>query len=169
MVFGSVSFWCVRCLRYTACPEGVPSRSTRLATEQDLRKGPQLAGGRSPHFEEARRQIVGRRACVRRAGCFHRGTLSVDRKAHRKEPLCSTGLSHGASCRSHFRIRKSWTQQGWRKNDQVRGATILNARLSLSPSSSSAVCRLLAWKHSIGERESSSRARSIMSLFRPLT
>ena len=68
MVFGSVSFWCVRCLRYTACPEGVPSRSTRLATEQDLRKGPQLAGGRSPHFEEARRQIVGRRACVRRAG-----------------------------------------------------------------------------------------------------
>jgi hypothetical protein len=36
--------------------------------------------------------ILGRRACVRRAGCFKRGTLNADRKANRKGAALFNGL-----------------------------------------------------------------------------
>jgi hypothetical protein len=75
------------------CPEGVPSRPTPSATEQNLRKGTQTRyGDRSPHLEEARSGFwEGERASEGR-GCFERGTLNADRKANRKGAVLFNGL-----------------------------------------------------------------------------
>jgi len=68
-----------------ACPEGMPSRPTPSATEQNLRKGTQTCyGDRSPHLAEARSGFWERERASEGRGCLERGTLNADRKAHRK-------------------------------------------------------------------------------------
>jgi hypothetical protein len=70
MVFGFVSFGCVRCLRYTL-PNGCAVATHSLGEWRESAEGvPDLLWGRSPHLEEALERILGRRACVRRAWVY---------------------------------------------------------------------------------------------------
>ena len=88
-------FWVCPLSAVHACPEGVPSpSSSRGEWTESVEGDPNLLWGRSPHLEEARERIPGRRACVRRAG------LHVARHAERqterqtgREPICSMDLS----------------------------------------------------------------------------
>ena len=68
MVFGSISF--VRWMRLHACPTGVPSRPLPRRLDRICGRGPTLALGQESAPCRGAQRILGRRACVRRAGVF---------------------------------------------------------------------------------------------------
>src|SRR5271163_1939787 len=89
-------FWLCPLSAVHACPEGVPSPSSSQGEWRESVEGdPNLLWGRSPHLEGARERIPGRRACVRRAGCTWRGTLTARQKGKPEGSLPVQWISRG--------------------------------------------------------------------------
>src|SRR5271170_947008 len=94
MVLGSVSFGCVRCLRYMLARRVCRRQLLPRRVDGICGRGPKLALGEESAPRRGAKRIPGRRACVRRAG------LQVARHAEReterqtgREPTCSIDLS----------------------------------------------------------------------------
>jgi hypothetical protein len=90
-------FWLCPLSAVHACPEGVPSPSSSIGEWTESVEGaPNLLWGRSPHLAEARKRILGRRACVRRAGLHvASGTLNARQKGKPEGSLSVQWISHG--------------------------------------------------------------------------
>jgi len=68
MVFGSVCFWFVRCLRYMLAQRVCRRDPLPRRLDGICGRGPQLAWGQESAPQRGAKRITGRRACVRRAG-----------------------------------------------------------------------------------------------------
>ena len=116
------------------CPEGVPSpSSSRGEWTESVEGDPNLLWGRSPHLEEARERILGRRACVRRAG------LHVARHAERqterqtgREPACSMDLSWHEIAKRLIRTTVSPLKSRGRTRRELTGPKFYRTAQSLA-------------------------------------
>src|SRR5271155_3579118 len=94
MVLCSVSFGCVRCLRYTLARRVCRRQPPPEASGWNLWKGTQTRFGRSPHLEEAQSGFgEGERAFEGRRCTWARHAERGTERQTRREPTCSTGLS----------------------------------------------------------------------------
>src|SRR5271163_3840111 len=99
MVLGSVSFGCVRCLRYMLAQRVCRRQAPPEASERNLWKGTQTCFGGGVHtsqrcesgFWEGERASEGR-------GCTWRGTLNARQKGKPEESLPVQLISHGTRC-----------------------------------------------------------------------
>src|SRR5271163_2160622 len=131
MVLGSVSFGCVRCLRYMLARRVCRLQLLPRRVDGICGRGPKLALGEESAPRRGAKRIPGRIACVRRAG------LQVARHAEReterqtgREPTCSIDLSWHeiAESRSGQRCRP-WNPEA-RTTRQVRHEALPHGPIS---------------------------------------
>src|SRR5271170_6199007 len=147
MVLGSVSFGCVRCLRYMLARRVCRRQLLPRRVDGICGRGPKLALGEESAPRRGAKRIPGRRACVRRAG------LQVARHAEReterqtgREPTCSIDLSWHEIAESRSEQRCHPLNPLEERKGTHRTEALTNARPNLSPLPWFSGCKKHAWK-----------------------